>query len=132
MMQQNNYLLSDAQRFSREAQQHLASEVADLLSRRDETHLSWQGSTFDLMEALHVAYLTAMITDREGNPLPFSRIVRRVCSQLSLPVPRNPYDYARRGTMRKGIVRLNYFDRYCRQLKQGVANPFTQNYLKAL
>jgi hypothetical protein len=64
------------------------------------------------MEALHEAYLSGAVRDEEGRVMTFMQLVRRACMILHMPVPRNPYDCARRGQIRKGMINSSYLERY--------------------
>jgi len=97
----------------REAKLHLASEVEQLLRNHCmEEQLQWKGSTVDLMEALHIAFLTNTLTDDDGQYLSFTAIVQRVCQLLHVRMPRNPYKYAAQGSQRQGFRNRPYMDRY--------------------
>ncbi|MCR5269807.1 MAG: hypothetical protein K6D91_02175 [Prevotella sp.] len=97
----------------REAKLHLASEVEQILRNhsRDE-QLKWKGSTVDLMEALHIAFLTNTLTNDEGQYMSFTAIVQSVCEVLHVRMPRNPYKYAAQGSQRQGFRNRPYMDRY--------------------
>lgn len=94
------------------AERALAAEVGEVLQRGTQEHLQWQGSSIDLMEALHTAFCTYTLCDDEGQMLSFTAIVQRTCHMLHTPVPRNPYECAARGRRRKGQVRRPYMERY--------------------
>lgn len=116
-----------AQLTKKEAERLLANEVQTILCRHFSDRLQWTGSTIDLMEALYVAYLTASLLDEEGNYLSFRQIVERGCSILHAKVPRNPYDVARRGTLRKGLKCKPYLERYLWQKQhRPQSRPFCQ------
>jgi len=68
----------------REAERHLAQEVGQVLGHQPCDNLYWQGSTTDLMEALHLAYTSFRLTDAEGLCLSFAYIVDRGCAR---PIP---------------------------------------------
>lgn len=104
--------------FRREAERRLAQEVGRVLNRRAEEALQWQGSSIDLMEALHVSFTTGCLHDSEGCYLSFIDIVSRVCTVLHQPVPRNPYECAARGRRRKGMYNRPYLERYTYMLSQ--------------
>ena len=90
----------------------LAEETKLLLRQSERENLHWKGTRLDLMEALYEVYLNGSIRDDMGQPLPFMSLVRQACTILHVAVPRNPYDCARRGMQRKGLIRPNYLDRY--------------------
>ena len=136
MMETNHksFTLTDEQRRLRDARLRLAQEVAALLSTQNTlitpitqntpntqstptTSLTPTMSNLDLMEALHIAYDTGVVTCPDGEPMTFMQIVRRVCRLFNRPVPMNPYDCARRGEQRKGVLRHNFLTRYARELK---------------
>lgn len=123
-MDKKTFTLSDEQRLRREAQVRLAEEVRSLLKQDERERLHWTGTTTDLIEALHVASDTGLVTDDEGNPLSFMQIVKRACLILHHRVPGNPYDTAMRGHRRKGVLRHNYEDRYCYLVGTGREQPF--------
>lgn len=99
-----------------QVESHLANEVARLLNRSDSEGLHWQGSVTDLMEALHVAYTTGIITTQEGLIAPFHDIVRQACQVLHIKEPHNPYECAARGSRRKCMRNSPYMSRYTRRL----------------
>jgi hypothetical protein len=107
----------------REAERHLAQEVGQVLGHQPCDNLYWQGSTTDLMEALHLAYTSFRLTDAEGLCLSFAYIVDRGCAVLHVARPTNPYELAARGSRRKGLHRTSYLQRYMRRMDAGVAAP---------
>jgi RNA polymerase-interacting CarD/CdnL/TRCF family regulator len=114
----NSHLMTDEQRLMRDARIRLAQEVAALLSTEDPqgSMIATTMSNIDLMEALYVAYDTGIVTDSYGDPMPFAQIVRSVCQILDRPIPSNPYDCARRGQRRKGVLRSNFITRYAKRM----------------
>ena len=107
----------------RETERLLAHEVEQLLNNHtEEENLHWRGSRVDLMEALHTAFTTGVLTDDEGQYLSFTAIVNRACKLLHLPVPRNPYECAARGSRRKGFQRRPFIDRYQLKLNRRPGN----------
>lgn len=102
----------------REAERRLAQEVGRVLTRRDDESLQWQGTSIDLMEALHISFTTGCLHDSNGQYLSFIDIVEEVCRVLHQPVPRNPYECAARGSRRKGMQSRPYLDRYIYMLSQ--------------
>ncbi|WP_052342211.1 hypothetical protein [Xylanibacter brevis] len=97
----------------REARLHLASEVAQILrNHSQDEQLHWKGSTVDLMEALHIAFLTNTLTNDEGQYMSFTAIVQSACEVLHVRMPRNPYKYAAQGRQRQGFRNRPYMDRY--------------------
>jgi hypothetical protein len=123
-MERKTFMLTDEQRVRREAQTRLAEEVRSMLHQNERERLHWTGTTTDLMEALHVAFDTGLLTNDEGDPMSFMQIVRQACRILHHRMPGNPYDAAMRGTRRKGVLRHNYADRYCYLLGTGHEQPF--------
>ena len=115
----------------REAERMLAQEVKQLMTRTETEGLTWTGSRRDLMEALHVAFTTGIITDSEGMGLSFTTIVSHTCQVLHTPVPSNPYGCAQRGSRRKGVFRRSYIERYQWQLfGQGTTMPLSEHISK--
>jgi hypothetical protein len=97
----------------REAERQLAHEVEQLLNNHhEEEGLQWKGTCIDLMEALHTAFTSGLITDDEGQYLSFTAIVGRACRLLHVRQPRNPYECAARGRRRKGFQRRPFIERY--------------------
>lgn len=114
----------------REARLHLASEVAQILrNHSQDEQLHWKGSTVDLMEALHIAFLTNTLTNDEGQYMSFTAIVQQACSLLHVRMPRNPYKYASQGSQRQGFRNRPYMDRYLFLLGMH-ANPLWQQIAK--
>ncbi|MBP3252267.1 MAG: hypothetical protein J6M25_06455 [Prevotella sp.] len=103
----------------RQAEHQLAHEVGRVLGHTATDNLHWKGSLVDLMEALHTAYTTYLLTDDEGISLSFIHIVSRVCAVLHVVTPSNPYELAARGSRRKGLHSLPYMTRYLRRLSAG-------------
>ena len=101
----------------REAERHLAREVQLLLEQyTDKDNLHWQGSVNDLMEVLHIAFTSCLITGADGQYLSFAAIVARACSLLHVRAPRNPYERASRASQRQGFRSRPYIDRYTQLL----------------
>ncbi|MBQ9644811.1 MAG: hypothetical protein IJV24_00445 [Prevotella sp.] len=106
----------------RQAEHRLAHEVGRVLAHTATDNLHWQGSRVDLIEALHTAYTTFLLTDDEGVSLSFIHIVSQACSVLHVAMPSNPYELAARGSRRKGLHSLPYMTRYLHRL-QNSAEP---------
>lgn len=109
----------------REAERQLASEVAILMNHTASDNLRWQGTTIDLMESLHVAFVYGIITNDDGVGLSFKRIVDQACLILHRRRPVNCYEVALRAARRKGFVQLPFLDRYHRRLLRSAGSrPF--------
>lgn len=109
---------TEQQKRHREAQHRLSEEVRRVMNSSEHEGLHWTGTRVDLMEALHVAYLTGDLTDEWGIMMTFNSIVRRVCRVLHVQMPSNPYEMAARGSHRKGMQMNTYMERYTRLLEQ--------------
>ena len=117
----NTMMATERQKYRRMAEERVADEVRQLLSHNEGEGLKWRGTNVDLMEALHVAYSTGILTDENGICLSFSHIVGRACSVLHMAVPSNPYETAARGRRRKGRLMSTYMDRYELQMRQSTS-----------
>lgn len=95
----------------KEARQTLTREVERLMCHSENDGLSWIGTTTDLMEALYCAYEEQTIMGDNGLPLCFKELVKRCCRVLHVKVPRNPYNMANKGKMRKGIKKQSLLSR---------------------
>ena len=113
-----------------QARRQLAAEVEQLLSRTPADGLHWQGTKTDLMEALHVVYLTGSVLNPDGRSVTFQALVARVCRVLHVTPPANPYAYATRASLRKGIYQSAFLERYCHMLYHGgLPRPLHQQLL---
>lgn len=115
----------DKRQLLREAELRMTEEVASLLKQNEDELLHWRGTTTDLMEALHTAFLTQRLRDAMGQPYSFRALVNDACRLLHVRVPSNPYEYATRGRRRKGQVNYSYMERYQYMLQvRGNRSPF--------
>lgn len=116
----------------RRAKEQLAEEVSQLMGHSSEENLKWTASAIDLMEALYYAFQEQTMTDDYGVPLSFRHIVNRCCQVLHVKVPRNPYESANRGRMRKGVKCMNYLKRYMLLMETGKENVLWKGVSTAL
>lgn len=111
-LENNCALLSE-----RETERLMAREVAQVLGHHADENLHWRGTVTDLMEVLHRAFTTCLLTDADGLILSFTAIVTRACEVLHVRRPSNPYETASRACRRKGLQRVTYLQRYQRRLR---------------
>ena len=95
------------------AKEKLVAQFAELLGRSPAENIYWMETVTDLMDLSHVVYLTGLITDGQGRPFGFRRIVERACAVLHVPLPANPYSMAFNARNRKGVRQTSMFSRYC-------------------
>ncbi len=95
------------------AKEKLVAQFAELLGRSPAENIYWMETVTDLMDLSHVVYLTGLMTDGQGRPFGFRRIVERACAVLHVPLPANPYSMAFNARNRKGVRQTSMFSRYC-------------------
>ncbi len=117
--------LSKEQRTS--ARRLMVEQLAELLRHSPRESLYWMETKVDLMELVHDAFMTDMVTDDRGRPMSFMDIVKRACAVLHTPVPYNPYCTVYRARERKGVRQNSFFSRYCWMLyKSKIGNPLSR------
>ena len=99
-----------------EARKRLAAQFADLLERSPAENIYWMETVTDLMDLSHEVYLTGFLTDGQGRPFGFKRLVKRACAVLHVTLPANPYSMAFNARNRKGVRQTSMFSRYCWQM----------------
>lgn len=98
------------------ARNQMTMHFCELLERSRHENLYWMGSMIDLVDLAHEVYMTETLIDREGHPLPFGLIARRIFAALHMPMPSNLYSMAYNARNRKGVKQTSMFSRYCLML----------------
>ena len=91
----------------------MTKHFCELLERACVDNLYWMGSKIDLADLAHEVYLTEKLIDRDGCPLSFAEISKRIFAALHMPMPANLYSLAYNARMRKGCRQMSMFNRYC-------------------
>ena len=98
------------------ALEQMTKQFCELMECSPNENLYWLGSTTDLLDLAHEVYMTETLIDREGHPLPFGLIARRIFAALHMPMPSNLYSMAYNARNRKGVKQTSMFSRYCLML----------------
>ncbi len=91
----------------------MTMNFCELLERSRYENLYWMGSMIDLVDLTHEVYMTETLIDRQGTPLPFALIAKRIFAALHMPMPSNLYSMAYNARNRKGVRQVSIFSRFC-------------------
>lgn len=94
------------------ARRHLIKAFLPLLQTAPNERRRWRDTKIDLLEMTHIVYRFADVKDDEGRAASFLWLVRRICANLHLPVPRNPYAPVSKGMLRKNVYQRPVLERY--------------------
>lgn len=86
-----------------ESELRVIDDMTKLLSRHPEEHLRWNSTKQDLMEMIHILYESETVRDEYNVPVPFIKLVRRICVILGERIPRNPHAYISQNCHCQGI-----------------------------
>lgn len=95
-----------------QARERLVDEFCELLSHSEKENLRWKQPAIDLMEGLYMVWLSQRVTNSEGSPTSFRELVARCCTILHMHIPANPHGCVYKASLRRGIRRTPFFDRY--------------------
>lgn len=89
-------------------------DMKELLSHHEDEGLQWHGTKTDLVEMVHILYESEELTDEDGVPVSFKRLLERCCCVVHERVPRNPATYLSQARQCKGMKRAPLLMRYKR------------------
>lgn len=115
---EKKYYLNDPQRekqLKREAKQRLTNEFVELIMIDHDSSISWNSTTTDLIEMIHVVYQTGRVCNTEGKVCTFKEMISRTCTVLNHKQPQHARQMAYNGENRRGVRNNPFFERYCRQ-----------------
>lgn len=72
----------------RKVREEVTEKVLWMLNTKET--VTWNGTKTDLIELIHIAWLSAEVYEPDGNPAHFSWMVRTVFANCNMTVPRNP------------------------------------------
>ena len=105
----------------------LVREVSLVRVTSPSVGLQWAGTTTDLLEAVHIAYLSGRLKDPGGRPETFISLAEQVFAVLHKRLPVNPSSYISKSGQRKNMRQKPYIERYEYQLTRlNISHPFTQ------
>lgn len=85
---------------------------------------AWSGTMIDLIELVHIVWMSQRYTDRRGHAMRFIDMVRHVFIVLHCHPVANPYNFVRRAANRKGITGTSVLNRYLAlAVNAGIRNP---------
>lgn len=97
-----------------EAELRVIEDMTHLLSHRPEDKLRWNSTKQDLMEMIHILYESETVRDEDNVPVPYIKLVRRICMILGERVPRNPHAYVSQSLQCQGVRKQKLLLRYSR------------------
>ena len=89
-------------------------DMKKLLQRSECDGLRWHGTKTDLVEMVHILYESEELTDEDGVPMTFKRLLELSCMVVHERVPRNPATYLTQARRCKGMKRAPLLIRYKR------------------
>lgn len=92
--------------------QRMVDDMLSLMRRRPDEGLSWASTKTDLIEMVHLLYISEVMRDRNNLPMTFKELVRRACAIVHVSEPRNPNQLVARARLRKGLRMLPLEERY--------------------
>lgn len=92
--------------------QCIAEDMLGLMCRRPEDGLVWASSKTDLIEMVHILYISELMRDSGNLPMTFRELVRRACAIVHVTEPCNPNQLVARARLRKGRRMLPLEERY--------------------
>lgn len=112
-----------------QARERLVDEFCELLSHSESEHLKWKQAAIDLMEGLYMVWMSQRVTNGEGSPASFRELVARGCTILHMHIPANPHACVYKASLRRGIRRAPFFDRYLLQMERNPAGCILSRYV---
>lgn len=95
-----------------EALRRMQADVEELITLSPDDGLYWKSPKIDLIELLHTVFTSCGVTDDHGRPATFRWMVQRVCSNLHVIPPVNPFAMASAARNRKGVRQSPFIERY--------------------
>lgn len=95
-----------------EALRRMQADVEELITLSPEDRLYWKSPKIDLIEMLHTVFTSGGVTDDHGRPATFRWMVQRVCRNLHVTPPANPFAMASAARNRKGVRQSPFIERY--------------------